>query len=43
VINLFNEKYDYGSFGSSAALGYKTTIYGQPRTVSLRLRYTFGG
>jgi len=43
VINLFNEKYDYGSFGSSASLGYKSTIYGQPRTVSLRLRYTFGG
>jgi iron complex outermembrane receptor protein len=42
VINLFNAKYDYGSFGSSAALGYKSTIYGQPRTVSLRLRYTFG-
>jgi len=43
VINIFNAKYDYGSFGSSAALGYKSTIYGQPRTVSLRLRYTFGG
>ena len=42
VINLFDAKYDYGSFGSSAGLGYQSTIYGQPRTVSLRLRYSFG-
>jgi iron complex outermembrane receptor protein len=42
VINLFNKVYEYGSAGSAAALGFRSTILGQPRTVSLRLRYTFG-
>jgi iron complex outermembrane receptor protein len=42
VTNLFDEKYNYGSVGSAAALGYLTTIYGQPRTLSLQLRYKFG-
>jgi outer membrane receptor protein involved in Fe transport len=42
VINVFNAKYDYGSFGNVAALGYRSVIFGQPRTVSLQLRYRFG-
>ena len=41
--NLFNEKYDYGSFGSSAANGYFSSLYGAPRIVSFQLRYRFGG
>jgi len=42
VINVFNKFYEYGSAGSAASLGFRSTILGQPRTVSLRLRYTFG-
>ena len=40
--NLFNEKFDYGSFGSSAANGYFSSLHGAPRIVSLQLRYRFG-
>jgi len=40
--NLFNEKFDYGSFGSSAGNGYFSSLYGAPRIVSVQLRYRFG-
>ena len=40
--NVFNAKYDYGSFGSSAGNGYFSSLRGAPRIVSLQLRYRFG-
>ena len=42
VANVFNETYDYGSVGSAAALGYRSTIAGPPRIIALQLRYNFG-
>ena len=34
--------YDYGSAGSALSSGYRTTLRGEPRTVSLMLRYKWG-
>jgi iron complex outermembrane receptor protein len=42
VINVFNKDYDYGSAGSALSTGYRTTLRGDPRTVSLSLRYKWG-
>jgi len=40
--NIFNRKYDYGSFGSSAGNGYFSSLYGPPRVLSVQMRYKFG-
>jgi len=39
--NIFNKKYDYGSFGSSAGNGYFSALYGAPRVLSVQVRYNF--
>ena len=42
VNNVFNKLYEYGSFSSSLSSGFRTTLRGEPRTVSLSLRYKWG-
>jgi len=43
VSNLFDAKYDYGSVGSAHSSGYRTSLFGAPRTFAVSVRYAWGG